>query len=120
MYFFSYILKYADTVITAAAVVAGLNTIKFKPHCGEAGPRHHLATSYLLADSINHGWRLDLEPSLQYLYYCSQIGLGLCPLSNDALFIGLKKSPVGKFLRRGLNVSWRIFVVLISCFWLNY
>ena len=29
MYFFSYILKYADTVITAAAVVAGLNTIKF-------------------------------------------------------------------------------------------
>ena len=82
----------------------GLNTFTFKPHGGESGPRHHLATCYLLADSVNHGWRLDLEPTLQYLYYLSQIGLGLCPLSNDALFIQIKESPVGKLHKRGLRV----------------
>ena len=82
----------------------GLNTFHFKPHCGESGPRHHLATSYLLAKAVNHGWRLDLEPAMQYLYYCSQIGLGLCPLSNDSLFITLKNSPIGKLANRGLNV----------------
>jgi AMP deaminase len=82
----------------------GLNTFAFKPHGGESGPRHHLATCYLLADSVNHGWRLDMEPTLQYLYYLSQVGLGLCPLSNDALFIQMKDSPVGKLHKRGLRV----------------
>jgi len=83
----------------------GLNIFQFKPHCGESGPRHHLATAYLLADSINHGWRLNMEPSAQYLYYCSQVGLGLCPLSNDALFVPLNKSPIGKLHQRGLRVG---------------
>ena len=82
----------------------GLNTFTFKPHCGEAGQRHHLATAYLLADSINHGIKLHHEPTLQYLYYLSQIGLALCPLSNDALFLKLKDSPVGSFFRAGLRV----------------
>lgn len=82
----------------------GLNTFTFKPHGGESGPRHHLATCYLLADSVNHGWRLDSEPTLQYLYYLSQIGLGLCPLSNDSLFVTMKHSPVGKLHKRGLRV----------------
>ena len=57
-----------------------------------------------LADSVNHGWRLDMEPTLQYLYYLSQVGLGLCPLSNDALFIQMKDSPEGKLHKRGLRV----------------
>jgi AMP deaminase len=70
----------------------------------KTGPTHHLATSYLLAESINHGWRLDKEPAAQYLYYCSQIGLGLCPLSNDALFVSMNASPIGKLHQRGLRV----------------
>ena len=82
----------------------GLNTFTFKPHCGEAGQRHHLATSYLLADSVNHGIKLQDEPTLQYLYYLSQIGLALCPLSNDALFLKLQNSPVGDFFKAGLRV----------------
>ena len=41
---------------------------------------------------------------LQYLYYLSKVGLGLCPLSNDALFIQMKDSPVGKLHKRGLRV----------------
>ena len=64
-----------------------------------------MATAYLLADSINHGIKLRDEPTLQYLYYLSQIGLAVCPLSNDALFLKLKDSPVGGFFKAGLRVS---------------
>ena len=62
----------------------GFNTFEFKPHSGECGMRHHLATTFLLADSVNHGIKLRENPVLEYLYYLEQIGLGLCPLSNDA------------------------------------
>ena len=51
----------------------GMNTILFKPHCGESGQRHHLATTYLLASSINHGIKLRESPMLEYLYYISQV-----------------------------------------------
>jgi hypothetical protein len=37
----------------------GMNTLSFKPHCGEAGPGHHLCTGFLLAESINHGIMLE-------------------------------------------------------------
>ena len=26
-----------------------------RPHCGEAGPAHHLVTSFILAENISHG-----------------------------------------------------------------
>ena len=83
----------------------GLNTIAFRPHCGEAGPLHHLATGFLLADSINHGIMLDASPTLQYLYYLAQIGVAVSPLSNNALFVKLEQSPFLRFFLRGLNVS---------------
>jgi len=57
-------------------------------------PVHHLATSFLVADSINHGIMLEKNATLQLLYYYSQIGLGLCPISNSLLFCHLKDSPV--------------------------
>merc|ERR1712187_485755 len=82
----------------------GLNTIAFRPHAGESGEVHHCATAYLLAESINHGIKLRESSVLQYLYYCSQVGLGLAPQSNDALFLNLRDSPIGLFHRRGLRV----------------
>lgn len=33
----------------------GYNTFTLRPHCGEAGPVHHLAAAFLLADNISHG-----------------------------------------------------------------
>lgn len=45
----------------------GLNTFEFKPHCGEAGPIHHLASAFLTADSINHGIRLEKNFTMQYV-----------------------------------------------------
>jgi AMP deaminase len=87
----------------------GMNTMAFKPHCGECGEAHHLSTAFLLADSVNHGIRLELDSgkthTLQYLYYLAQVGLAACPLSNDSLFIPLQNSPVGTLFKRGLRVA---------------
>ena len=83
----------------------GFNTLALKPHAGEAGMRHHLATTFLCADSVNHGIKLKENPTLHYLYYLAQIGLAMCPTSNHALFLKLEDSPIGDFFRQGLNVS---------------
>ena len=61
----------------------GLNTLQFRPHCGEAGDPSHLAAAYLVADGINHGIILQKTPLLEYLYYLKQIGLAMSPVSNN-------------------------------------
>ena len=32
-----------------------MNTFVFRPHCGEAGPAHHLISGFMLAQNISHG-----------------------------------------------------------------
>eukprot|EP00455_Lapot_gusevi_P012468 TRINITY_DN1592_c0_g2_i1.p1 TRINITY_DN1592_c0_g2~~TRINITY_DN1592_c0_g2_i1.p1 ORF type:complete len:649 (+),score=201.73 TRINITY_DN1592_c0_g2_i1:111-2057(+) len=83
----------------------GLSTFAFRPHCGEAGPIHHLCTAFLLARSINHGIRLAASPSLTYLYYLSQLGMSISPLSNNTLFCPLSDNPFRQFFNYGLNVT---------------
>eukprot|EP00934_Nitzschia_sp_Nitz4_P007966 Nitzschia sp. Nitz4//scaffold46_size129759//23431//25833//NITZ4_003486-RA/size129759-snap-gene-0.4-mRNA-1//1//CDS//3329552550//7956//frame0 len=83
----------------------GLNTIAFRPHAGETGNPNHLACTYLLCESINHGINLDMQVSLQYLYYLDQIGMSISPLSNNFLFRRIAENPFQKFFRRGLNVT---------------
>ena len=61
----------------------GLNTFSFRPHAGEAGSIDHLIGAYLLAEGINHGIRLIKSPVLGYLFYLTQIGLAVSPLSNN-------------------------------------
>jgi len=82
-----------------------LNTFSFAPHCGEAGQRHHCASAFLVADSINHGIKIAASPVFKYLYYCVRLGMALCPMSNDKLFVRLKDSPIGEFQKIGLNIS---------------
>eukprot|EP00931_Biecheleriopsis_adriatica_P120200 TRINITY_DN95324_c0_g1_i1.p1 TRINITY_DN95324_c0_g1~~TRINITY_DN95324_c0_g1_i1.p1 ORF type:complete len:744 (+),score=141.55 TRINITY_DN95324_c0_g1_i1:41-2233(+) len=77
----------------------------FRPHAGEAGPMHHLATTFLLADGINHGVNLQHSPALQYLYGISQIGVSVSPLSNNSLFLKVAANPFPDFFQRGLNVT---------------
>merc|ERR1711964_411942 len=91
--------------LNALRATLGLNTFKTRPHCGESGDTHHLATMFLLADGINHGIKLALEPSIQYLYYLTQIGISVSPLSNNALFMKIEENPFYNFLERGLNVT---------------
>ena len=40
-----------------------------------------------------------------YLYYLSQVGIAVSPLSNNALFLAISDNPFPLFFRRGLNVS---------------
>ncbi len=47
----------------------GLNTFAFRPHCGEAGQPHHLATTFLLAENIQHGINLGMR----YAVMCSHM-----------------------------------------------
>jgi AMP deaminase len=82
-----------------------LNTLAYRPHCGEAGPLDHLGTAFLLANSINHGIKLKSTPVLQYLFLVTQIGLSMSPISNSALFLEYAKNPAHEFFLRGLNVA---------------
>ena len=43
--------------------------------------------------------------SFMYLYYLTQIGIAVSPLSNNALFLAISENPFPIFFRRGLNVS---------------
>jgi AMP deaminase len=92
-------------VLNRLRTARGLNTFSFRPHAGETGDPMHLAATYILCDSINHGIQLDMTVSLQYLYYLDQIGLSISPLSNNFLFRKIAENPFPKFFRRGLNVT---------------
>lgn len=83
----------------------GLNTFTYRPHAGEAGEVDHLAACFLLAHGINHGINLRRAPVLQHLYYLTQIGVAMSPISNNALFLEYLRNPFIAFFRRGLNVS---------------
>mmetsp|Transcript_20056 Transcript_20056/g.43015 ORF Transcript_20056/g.43015 Transcript_20056/m.43015 type:complete len:758 (+) Transcript_20056:43-2316(+) len=83
----------------------GLNTFAFRPHAGETGDAMHLAATYMMCRSINHGINLDKQVSLQYLYYLDQVGLSISPLSNNFLFRKMHQNPFPKLFKRGLNVT---------------
>ena len=44
-----------EVYIPSRCSIRGMNTFALRPHCGEAGPAHHLVTSFLLAQNISHG-----------------------------------------------------------------
>lgn len=83
----------------------GMNTLTYRPHAGEAGDVEHLAAGFLLAHGINHGLKLKQSPVLQYLFYLTQVGIAMSPLSNNALFCEYTKNPLPTFFKRGLNVT---------------
>lgn len=83
----------------------GMSTFSFRPHSGEAGDPDHLAAAYLTANGINHGITLRKSVALQYLYYLSQVGIAMSPLSNNKLFLDYHRNPFPVYHARGLNVS---------------
>jgi AMP deaminase len=83
----------------------GLCTFQFRPHCGEAGDMDHLLSTYMVAHQINHGILLRKNAALQYLYYLSQVGIAMSPLSNNKLFLDYNKNPFPKYFCIGMNVS---------------
>lgn len=83
----------------------GLSTFSFRPHSGEAGDPDHMAAAFLTANGINHGITLRKSVALQYLYYLTQIGIAMSPLSNNKLFLEYHRNPFPTYHARGLNVS---------------
>jgi len=83
----------------------GMNTFSWRPHAGVSGDIEHLAVSFMVADSISHGIALKRFTVLQYLYYLSQIGIAMSPLSNNLLFLEYQKNPFPLFFTRGLRVT---------------
>ncbi len=83
----------------------GMSVMSFRPHAGEAGEVDHLAATFLTAEGVNHGITMRKHVTLQYLYYLSQIGLAMSPLSNNKLFIEYHSNPFYTYFERGLNVS---------------
>uniref|UniRef100_A0A914C3G8 AMP deaminase n=1 Tax=Acrobeloides nanus TaxID=290746 RepID=A0A914C3G8_9BILA len=93
------------TVLNALRKSRGLNIITFRPHCGEAGPINHLVAGYLTSESISHGILLRKVPVLQYLFYLTNMGIAMSPLSNNSLFISYNRNPLPEYHMKGLNVS---------------
>ncbi|PRP86453.1 AMP deaminase [Planoprotostelium fungivorum] len=105
---YAYYLYYMWSNITSLnrlRMMRNYNIFHLRPHSGESGDVDHLASSFLVARGINHGINLERNTPLQYLFYLSQIGLAVSPLSNNALFLDYKRNPFPLFLKRGLNVS---------------
>ena len=78
-------------VLNSLRAERGLTQLSFRPHCGEAGDPNHLAAAFLTAEGINHGIQLRKVPTLEYLYYISQIGIAMSPLSNNKLFLDCER-----------------------------
>ncbi|XP_055510922.1 AMP deaminase 2-like isoform X1 [Leucoraja erinacea] len=93
------------TVLNHLRKKRGFNTFVLRPHCGEAGPIHHLISGFMLSQNISHGLLLRKAPVLQYLYYLDQIGIAMSPLSNNSLFLSYHRNPLPEYLSRGLMVS---------------
>ena len=109
----------------------GFHTFVLRPHCGEAGPIHHLVSGFMVSENISQGLLLrkvrgagglshgvllhsrtppspclaPQAPVLQYLYYLAQIGIAMSPLSNNSLFLSYHRNPLPEYLSRGLMVS---------------
>ncbi|XP_051551142.1 AMP deaminase 2-like isoform X3 [Myxocyprinus asiaticus] len=105
---YSYYLYYMYanmTVLNHLRRRRGFNTFVLRPHCGEAGPIHHLVSGFMLSENISHGLLLRKAPVLQYLYYLAQVGIAMSPLSNNSLFLSYHRNPLPEYLSRGLMVS---------------
>ncbi|XP_047231322.1 AMP deaminase 2 isoform X3 [Girardinichthys multiradiatus] len=105
---YSYYLYYMYanmTVLNHLRRHRGFHTLVLRPHCGEAGPIHHLVSGFMLSENISHGLLLRKAPVLQYLYYLAQIGIAMSPLSNNSLFLSYHRNPLPEYLSRGLMVS---------------
>eukprot|EP00300_Choanocystis_sp_HF-7_P012703 c17995_g1_i2.p1 GENE.c17995_g1_i2~~c17995_g1_i2.p1 ORF type:complete len:779 (+),score=154.39 c17995_g1_i2:94-2337(+) len=103
--YYMYYLKINLMVLNRLRRLRHLNTLAFRPHCGEAGDLGHLDSAFLLADGINHGIQLFHSPVVQYLFYLKQIPISMSPVSNNALFLPLHRNPFLSFFQKGLNVT---------------
>lgn len=83
----------------------GMNVFTLRPHCGEAGHQDHILAGFMLAENISHGLTLKTIPTMQYLYYLTEMAINMSPLSNNQLFLRYNKNPFPTFFAQGLNIN---------------
>ena len=82
------------------------NTFEFRPHCGEGGAYTHISSGYLLATKgISHGLKIMSNPVYKYLFYLSQIGISISPLSNNSLVLKYIDNPFPIMFKSGMNIT---------------
>jgi adenosine deaminase len=79
--------------------------LQYANTAGEAGDVDHLVSALMCCENIAHGINLRKSLPLQYLFYLTQIGLCMSPLSNNSLFLDYHKNPFPQFFARGLSLS---------------
>lgn len=103
--FYMYYLAANIATLNEFRASRGLSTFTFRPQCGEEGSTDHLLGGFLLTNGISHGVTLAQHPVLEYMYYLTQLGVSMSPLSNTARASGYLENPFPVFFHRGLNVS---------------
>eukprot|EP00997_Jenningsia_sp_PLL12_P003050 NODE_154_length_2354_cov_70.266377_g134_i0.p1 GENE.NODE_154_length_2354_cov_70.266377_g134_i0~~NODE_154_length_2354_cov_70.266377_g134_i0.p1 ORF type:complete len:476 (-),score=189.58 NODE_154_length_2354_cov_70.266377_g134_i0:234-1661(-) len=83
----------------------GRSFFHFRPHCGESGSVNHMLAGMMVSHGIAHGINMRHNPAIEYLYYLTQVGVAVSPLSNTYLFLEYMNNPFPQFFSRGLNVS---------------
>ena len=66
-----------------------MGTFSLRPHCGEAGPAHHLVTAFALAQNISHGLLLRKVKSSLSLSLFLHLSLSLSPSLSLLLSLSL-------------------------------
>lgn len=103
--YYQYYIWANVTTLNQFRAARNLNTFSYRPHVGEAGDTAHLCCGFLVANGINHGLMLKHSPAMLYLYYLTQIGVAMSPLSNNSLFLSYSKSPFPEYFAKGINLS---------------
>jgi AMP deaminase len=98
LFFDSYSLPYSPSSLQklfhTAFVIFLFSFTKLHPHL--RGPQFNLFLTLPYFNSPHN--------SLQYLYYLSQVGIAMSPLSNNKLFLDFHKNPFPKYFSQGNRI----------------
>ena len=104
--YYMYYMYYNICSLNKLRISKKMNIFEFRPHCGEGGSKNHIISGFLLCTyGISHGIKIIKNPVYKYIYYLSQIGISLSPLSNNALVMNYLDNPLPIMFRAGLNVT---------------
>ena len=70
----------------------------------------------MLAHHINHGIQMDKNAPITYLYYLSQIGIAVSPMSNNCLFLEynqVRKGKKGVVMMAGMVVIMMMLMMML-------
>eukprot|EP01079_Euglenida_sp_SAG-EU17-18_P004040 gene4041-736_t len=108
--YFNYLMWANLVAINDLRSQLGLNTFELRPNAGEDGESMwHLISAYLLADSINHGWKMHTNPTITWLYIMAQVGVCMTPLANNFMTVKYMDHPLPKLFRQEYGMASKMY-----------